>query len=102
MVKREIKLVSIKRNRFFHPVKGVYVTRRIIASEQNYVDNFLRMAVSLCVVMECPKWSIPLDQQFSEDTIFTPAGEYQRLPAVPDDFMSSQELKTGLFLQAYI
>lgn len=51
-VKREIKLVSIKRKSFSDPVKGVYVARRIISSEQNSVEVFLSMAIGLCVVME--------------------------------------------------
>lgn len=101
-VKREIKLVSIKRKSFSDPVKGVKVARRIISSGQNCVEIFLWRAIGLCVVMEWPKWFIELDQQFSEDTIFTPVGQYQRLPAFPDDFVSSQELNTELFLQTYI
>lgn len=40
-VKREIKLVSIKRKSFSDPAKGVNVARRIISSGQNCVEIFL-------------------------------------------------------------
>lgn len=55
------------------------------------------MTIGICAVMEEQKGSMQLDQRFSEDTIFTSVGQYQRLPAVPDDFVSSQE-PTAVYL----